>query len=157
MLASTTSIDGMLSTSTFRADAVKVLLVDAEQASGSLLLDALIAEGYEIAYTGFWRRRPIRSRRSRAPPPNASFCCRAGRSTADWRLCRARRQRPRLGEHRRGVEVENVEGLSRRRSRLPKVTFETAPRTYSLATIDELDAIKGRAGFHSRPKIAKPK
>ena len=51
MLASTTSIDGMLSTSTFRADAVKVLLVDAEQASGSLLLDALIAEGYGIAYT----------------------------------------------------------------------------------------------------------
>ena len=50
MLASTTSIDGMLSTSTFRADAVKVLLVDAEQASGSLLLDALIAEGYGIAY-----------------------------------------------------------------------------------------------------------
>jgi two-component system KDP operon response regulator KdpE len=51
MRASTTSIDGMLSTSTFGADAVKVLLVDAEQASGSLLLDALIAEGYEIAYT----------------------------------------------------------------------------------------------------------
>jgi two-component system KDP operon response regulator KdpE len=51
MLASTTSIDGVLSTSTFRADAVKVLLVDAEQASGSLLLDALIAEGYGIAYT----------------------------------------------------------------------------------------------------------
>jgi len=48
--ASTTLSDGMFLTSSLRAGANRVLLVDAEKASVSLLRDALIAEGYGIAH-----------------------------------------------------------------------------------------------------------
>lgn len=51
MQASTTLSDGMFLTSSLRASANRVLLVDAEKASVSLLRDALVAEGYGIAHT----------------------------------------------------------------------------------------------------------